>query len=200
MTNLSESGSLRVIRTARDTRDCTTISKPLAKTKKQDILREIRELRRELSGRLDALEEHLYSGSKRPSPTDTRSPSPAPYLPVRPPAAASADPVTTAGFQLPTDRDIKVVIQPLLDLSMARIVEQALAETEGVESSNLRELRGDSATIDARVDEGVSLITSLRRKLPVAFDVTDSDKGSFTIALAQPVSEGSDGVAGQDRP
>ena len=156
-------------------------------------------MRRELSGRLDALEEHLDPGSKRSSPPNTRSPSPAPPLPVKPPAAASGDPVTTAGFQLPTDRDIKVIIQPLHDLSMARIVEQALAETEGVESSNLRELRGDSATIDARVDEGVSLITSLRRKLPVAFDVTDSDKGSFTIALAQPVSEGSGGVAGQDR-
>ncbi|MGK2932096.1 MAG: hypothetical protein ACSLFD_04925 [Solirubrobacterales bacterium] len=117
---------------------------------------------------------------------------------MKPPAPSTPEAITSAGFQLPTDRDIKVVIQPLHDLSMARIVEQALAETEGVESSNLRELRGDSATIDARVDEGVSLITSLRRKLPVAFDVTDSDKGSFTIALAQPVSEGTDGVAGRN--
>lgn len=172
-----------------------TIREHLAKTKKQDILREIRELRRELSSRLDALEAHLGAPShSRVSPVSD-SPSPTPSLPVKPPRA---DKVTNTGFQLPTDRDIKVVIQPLHDLSMARIVEQALAETEGVESSNLRELRGDSATIDARVDEGVSLITSLRRKLPVAFDVTDSDKGSFTIALAQPVGERSDGVAGQD--
>ncbi|MGK2956631.1 MAG: hypothetical protein ACSLFI_13310 [Solirubrobacterales bacterium] len=99
---------------------------------------------------------------------------------------------------MPTDRDITVVIRPLRDLSMARIVEQALADTEGVESSTLRELRGDSATIETRVDEGVSLITSLRRRLPVAFDVTDSDRSSFTIALAQPVGERTDGVAGQE--
>ena len=89
-----------------------------------------------------------------------------------------------------------MIIQPLHDLSLARVVEQALAETEGVEKSTLRELRGDSAVIDTRVDDGVSLITSLRRKLPVAFDVTDSDKGSFTIALAQPLGERTDGVAG----
>lgn len=169
----------------------------MAKTKKQDILREIKALRRELSGRLDALEEHLQVKSKTSTPPSKGSTSPDPSLPVKPPAS-SADVITSAGFQLPTDRDIKVVIQPLHDLSMARIVEQALAETEGVESSHLRELRGDSATIDARVDEGVSLITSLRRKLPVAFDVTDSDKGSFTIALAQPVNDSTDGVAGQN--
>lgn len=151
-----------------------------------------------MSSRLDALEERLYSGSKPSAPPSEGSAPKTPSLPVKPPSAPSADRVTSADFQLPTDRDIKVVIQPLHDLSMARTVEQALAETEGVESSNLRELRGDSATIDARVDEGVSLITSLRRKLPVAFDVTDSDKGSFTIALAQPVGERRDGVAGQD--
>jgi len=171
----------------------------LAKTKKQDILREIRELRQELSGRLDAIEEQLNIAPKPSASPGKSSTPPSPSLPVKPSGPPSAETITTnAGFQLPTDRDIKVIIQPLHDLSMARIVEQALAETEGVESSNLRELRGDSATIDARVDEGVSLITSLRRKLPVAFDVTDSDKGSFTIALAQPVGERSDGVAGQD--
>ncbi len=167
----------------------------MAKTGKKDILREIRELRHELSGRLDALESHLgVPSSPRPRPGTTSAPA-APSLAAEP---SIADNVTTAGFQMPTERDIKVIIQPLHDLSMARIVEQALAETEGVESSNLRELRGDSATIDARVDEGVSLVTSLRRKLPVAFDVTDSDKGSFTIALAQPVGQRTDGVAGPD--
>ncbi|MBK8294650.1 MAG: hypothetical protein IPK93_07720 [Solirubrobacterales bacterium] len=167
----------------------------MAKTRKKDILREIRELRHELSGRLDALEEHLgVSSSSRSKPITNSAPA-APSLPVE---ASTADKFTNAGFQLPTDRDVKVIIRPLHDLSMARIVEQALAETEGVENSNLRELRGDSATIDARVDEGVSLITSLRRKLPVAFDVTDSDKGSFTIALAQPVGQRTDGVAGPD--
>ena len=156
-------------------------------------------MRQELSERLDAIEEKLNIAPKPSASPSKSSTTPAPSLPVKPAAGPSAEAVTTsAGFQLPTDRDIKVIIQPLHDLSMARIVEQALAETEGVESSNLRELRGDSATIDARVDEGVSLITSLRRKLPVAFDVTDSDKGSFTIALAQPVGERAGGVAGQD--
>lgn len=167
----------------------------MAKTRKKDILREIRELRRELSGRLDALEEHFgVPSSSQSNPNNTSAPA-APSLPVEP---SIDEKVTTAGFQMPTERDIKVIIQPLHDLSMARIVEQALAETEGVESSNLRELRGDSATIDARVDEGVSLVTSLRRKLPVAFDVTGSDKGSFTIALAQPVGRRADGVADPD--
>jgi len=158
------------------------------KDRSKDILKEIKLLRKELTGRLDALEARL--GQSRPgiSPLPS-SPSVSPSLPK-----ADKEPIKT--FQHPTDRDVSVIIQPLHDLSLARVVEQALAETEGVEKSTLRELRGDSAVIDTRVDEGVSLITSLRRKLPVAFDVTDSDKGSFTIALAQPLGDRTDGVAG----
>jgi len=93
---------------------------------------------------------------------------------------------------------VTVKIQPLNDLGMARVVESALADTEGVENASLRELRGDSAIIDARVSDGVPLISSLRRKLPIAFDVTDSDRGSFTIALTQPEYQRTGGVATQD--
>jgi len=160
----------------------------VAKDRSKEILKEIKSLRKEMTGRLDALEARM--GSVRSGSTPL--PSSAPLSPSLP--KSEKEPIKT--FQHPTDRDVSVIIQPLHDLSLARVVEQALAETEGVEKSTLRELRGDSAVIDTRVDEGVSLITSLRRKLPVAFDVTDSDKGSFTIALAQPLGDRSDGVAG----
>ncbi|HTU13840.1 MAG TPA: hypothetical protein VMF31_01460 [Solirubrobacterales bacterium] len=162
----------------------------MSKDRTKDILKEIKSLRKELTGRLDALEARLGPGRPGTSPLTHSAPA-APSLPER-----GNDPVRS--FQHPTDRDVSVIIQPLHDLSLARVVEQALAETEGVEKSTLRELRGDSAVIDTRVDEGVSLITSLRRKLPVAFDVTDSDKGSFTIALAQPLGDRADGVAGHE--
>ena len=162
----------------------------MAKDRSKEILKEIKSLRKELTGRIDALETRLASTRPGAAPLPS-SALPAPSLPK----SEKEQPIRT--FQHPTDRDVSVIIQPLHDLSLARVVEQALAETEGVEKSTLRELRGDSAVIDTRVDEGVSLITSLRRKLPVAFDVTDSDKGSFTIALAQPLGDRTDGVAGQ---
>lgn len=98
-------------------------------------------------------------------------------------------------FELPTSGDVRVIVRPLHDLSLARVVEDALANTEGVEEASLRELRGDSATIDTKVGDGVSLISSLRRKLPVAFDVTESSSDSVTIALAQPMGGRDGGVA-----
>jgi len=142
-----------------------------------------------MSSRLDALE--LRNGSGRPTPAPAFSPPVANSLPVD-------DDDAFTSFQHPTERDVSVIIQPLNDLSLARVVEQALSETEGVEHSKLRELRGNSAIIDARVDDGVSIISSLRRKLPVAFDVTDSDNGSFTIAMAQPGANRTGGVAGHE--
>ncbi len=154
-------------------------------------------MRKEMSARLDALESKVASGS-RATPPPLSIPA-APAVPVsgndKP---GEIKPGKVKSFQQPTDRDVSVMIKPLHDLSMARVVEQALVETEGVEKATLRELRGDSAVIDTRVDDGVSLISSLRRKLPVAFDVTDSDKGSFTIALAQPLADRMGGVAAQD--
>lgn len=162
----------------------------MSKDRSKEILKEIKALRKEMSGRLDALEARIGSGRPGISPVSNSTPA-VPSL-----QSKEKEPIKT--FQHPTDRDVSVIIQPLHDLSLARVVEQALAETEGVEKSTLRELRGDSAVIDTRVDDGVSLITSLRRKLPVAFDVTDSDKGSFTIALAQPLGDRTDGVAGRE--
>jgi len=175
-----------------------TTQASVSKDRSKEILREIKALREEVSGRLDALEARMGSGSR--TGTSSSSMTPAPLLPLsdRSPSSERTSNEEIRSFQQPTDRDVKVVIQPLHDLSLARVVEQALRDTEGVEKATLRELRGDSAVIDARVDEGISLISSLRQKLPVAFDVTDSDRGSFTIALAQPLAGRSDGVAGQE--
>ena len=153
-----------------------------------------------MSARLDAIEARL-GPDRRPSTPPAFSPAVVPSLPVE-----NNDTLTSlqaqASYQgqASGDRDVSVIIQPLNDLSLARVVEQALSETEGVETATLRELRGNSAIIDARVDDGVSIISSLRRKLPVAFDVTDSDNGSFTIAMAQPGANRTDGVAGQQIP
>ncbi|MGB0120669.1 MAG: hypothetical protein WBP55_06940 [Solirubrobacterales bacterium] len=161
----------------------------MSKDRSKQILREIQSLRAELNGRLDALESRM-GPERRSAPPASVSSAATPSLP-----ADNAN--SFSSFDGPVEKNVSVIIQPLNDLSLARVVEQALAETEGVESSTLRELRGNSAIIDARVDEGVSIISSLRRKLPVAFDVTDSDKGSFTIAMAQPGPSRTDGVAGQ---
>lgn len=88
-----------------------------------------------------------------------------------------------------------MIVSPLRDLSLARAVETSLSQSEGIEHATLRELRGDSAIIDVRASEGVSVLGSLRRHLPVAFDVTGTDARSVTIALAQPGSQSPGGVA-----
>lgn len=170
----------------------------MAKDRSKKILHEIRELREELSDRLDLLETRLGSIQRSEAPGSGLN-APGSDLPGVPvdgagvPAAAS--PAAGTNFELPTGGDIRVIVQPLHDLSLARVVEDALVNTEGVESASLRELRGDSATIDAKFEEGVSLISSLRRKLPVAFDVTGSTSDSVTIALAQPMGGRESGVA-----
>lgn len=176
----------------------------MAKDRSKQILREIRSLRKELSERLDQLEARAYGPASIESPAAPAA-SPASVSgnvssadlqdgsvhPDERPAAESASPVPAA---VPEGK-ISVVVQPLHDLSLARVVEDALARTEGLSDVTLRELRGDSATIDTNVAEGVSLVTSLRRKLPVAFDVTESSSDSVTIALAQPTGEREGGVA-----
>lgn len=163
---------------------------PVSKDSTKQILSELKKLRKELGGRLESLESRMdqlvppTTGRARTNPSNKEA---------VPAVISNGNPdsqvVTGAG------RAVTVKVQPLNDLSLARVVESALADTEGVESASLRELRGDSAVIDARVKDGVPLISSLRRRLPVAFDVTDSDRGSFTIALAQPEPERADGVA-----
>jgi hypothetical protein len=167
---------------------------PVSKDSSKQILSELKKLRKELGGRLDSLESRMdklvppVSGGARNSASSAKVSKKA-----TPAVLSNGNPDTTSVAG--PGRAVTVRVQPLNDLSLARVVESALADTEGVESANLRELRGDSAVIDARVKDGVPLISSLRRRLPVAFDVTDSDRGSFTIALAQPESERTGGVA-----
>ncbi|MDQ2623202.1 MAG: hypothetical protein M3Y45_09225 [Actinomycetota bacterium] len=192
----------------------------MAKDRTKEILKELKALRREMSSRLDALESRLDAVAGSAEPEDRAVPhsssdSVAASLPGIPPARHFSPPpevpAQAAGgvgsaetgaerFRAPSEGEVQVVVSPLRDLSLARVVETALAETEGVHKATLRELRGDSATIDVVADEGISLIGSLRRKLPVAFDVTDSDERSVTIALAQPVAGRDGGVAAPPAP
>ncbi len=172
----------------------------MAKDRSKEILKEIRKLREEMSARLDALEAR-GGGSPVPVPGSGLEASTDPHgslpgVPVNSSGIPISEPAPVAeNFELPTGGDVSVVVRPLHDLSLARVVEDALSNTEGVEEATLRELRGDSATIDTKVDEGVSLISSLRRKLPVAFDVTESSSDSVTITLAQPMGGRESGVA-----
>ena len=164
----------------------------MAKDRSKEILKEIRSLREELTARLDALEaRNGYANSHVGESVFNDSTSGATSLPVGLPVTPA---VSQESFELPSSGEVSVIVRPLHDLSLARVVEDALANTEGVEEASLRELRGDSATIDTKVGEGVSLITSLRRKLPVAFDVTESSSNSVTIALAQPMGGRESGV------
>jgi hypothetical protein len=171
----------------------------VAKDRSKEILKEIRSLREELSARLDAIESRIgtngLSGSSAVFPDSTDPADSLPGVPLGDPVIPVASTPSISEFELPSGGDVRVVVRPLHDLSLARVVEDALANTEGVEEASLRELRGDSATIDTKVGEGVSLISSLRRKLPVAFDVTESSSDSVTIALAQPMGGRESGVA-----
>ena len=170
------------------------------KDRSKEILKEIRSLREELSARLDALEARSGFGHLPDSGSgisDSTAPGASlPGIPVNHSGIPVAEPpARNENFELPTGGDVRVIVRPLHDLSLARVVEDALVNTEGVEEAALRELRGDSATIDAKVEDGISLISSLRRKLPVAFDVTESSTDSVTIALAQPMGGRESGVA-----
>jgi hypothetical protein len=100
------------------------------------------------------------------------------YAPQTPPA-----PTTT----------VEVTINPLHDVSRVRVVEAALAAIEGVEAVSLQTLSGDTAELRVDVQENVSLIGGLRRTLPLAFDVSQSEGSSFTIALVQPIAEPAQG-------
>ncbi|MCB8916150.1 MAG: hypothetical protein H6532_10005 [Thermoleophilales bacterium] len=172
----------------------------MAKDRSKEILKEIRNLREELTARLDVIEARIGAGPV-PDSAPMLSGSaeqvlPLPGVPVDGSGVPAEEPVTVSdNFELPTGGEVRVIVRPLHDLSLARVVEDALANTEGVEEASLRELRGDSATIDTKVGDGVSLISSLRRKLPVAFDVTESSSDSVTIALAQPMGGRESGVA-----
>ncbi len=159
--------------------------------------------REEVLARLDRIEARL--DERAPLPDDSRSPARPLHPDPRGPGIPDARPDSPLGEppaaglagipdSLP-DGEIRVIVSPLRDLSLARAVESSLARSEGVEQATLRELRGDSATIDVRAGDGFSVLGSLRRHLPVAFDVTGSDERSVTIALAQPQAGSEGGVA-----
>jgi hypothetical protein len=92
-------------------------------------------------------------------------------------------------------RTVEVTIAPLHDVSRVRVVEAAFNAIDGVESTSLQTLTGDSAQLEVRAREGVSLIGGLRQTLRVAFDVSESDASSFTMVLAHPGAEPQGGVA-----
>jgi hypothetical protein len=152
-----------------------------------EILEQIKALGDELRARLDGLDERLYrieaelAGAPAPAKLPTPTISPAPAIGRLDPSA----PV----------RSVDVTITPLRDVSKVRVVEAAFDAIDGVESTSLQTLSGDEAHLEVRAHDDVALISGLRRTLQLAFDVTQSDGSSFTIALAQPGAEREGGVA-----
>jgi hypothetical protein len=171
-----------------------------SKDRSKEILREIQSLRQDLETRLDRLEATSGAGV-RPSPSveETEVPEVTPpsagkkkSVPTVPPVAAAplaaAAPlhVTRPGS---TPHDVSVVVRPLVDLSLARAVESSLGDGDGIDRVRLVSLSGDAAVISAAVQPGVSVVSTLRRDLQVAFDVTESSNDSVTIELARPETE-----------
>lgn len=150
-----------------------------------EISKQLGELRDELLTRFEKLErrlEALEGGVGQP---------------VAELAAANGNGHTEIDSSAPL-HTVAVTIAPLHDVSRVRVVEDAFGEIEGVESTSLQTLRGDAAHLEVKAHEGVPLIAGLRRTLRLAFDVSESDDSSFTIALAQPRVEREGGVAAQN--
>lgn len=150
-----------------------------------EISKQLSELRDELLTRFDKLErrlEALEGGVAQP---------------VAELAAANGNGHSEVDSSAPL-HTVAVTIAPLHDVSRVRVVEDAFGEIEGVESTSLQTLRGDAAHLEVKAHEGVPLIAGLRRTLRLAFDVSESDDSSFTIALAQPRVEREGGVAAQN--
>lgn len=128
-----------------------------------------------------SVQETEVSGAAVPAKSKT------PVVSGKTAAAAEAAPVnlTNPGG---APRPFTVVVRPLVDLSLARAVESSLSGADGIDQVRLRALSGDSAVIDASVSPGVSVVSALRRGLPVAFDVTEADEDSVSIELARPES------------
>jgi hypothetical protein len=186
----------------------------VAKDRSKDILREIKSLRFDLEARLEAIESRLdgvepegsasVSTTKFPSLPDSKDPPGGGRrvrpLPVEAPVSMPSS-LRPGSHEVQTPasrREIGVVVRPLRDLALAQVIESAIAETDGVHSAHLRELSGDSALIDAVIDSSVSLGASLRQKLPVAFDLTETDDDTYTITLAQPTASERAGSSGDD--
>ena len=102
----------------------------MSKDSTKQILRELKKLRKELGGRLDHLESRIDDISGSSTGTSQRFDTPPISQGLKSNGATSRQ-----SFTGPTERDVTVKIQPLTDLGMARVVESALADTEGVENA-----------------------------------------------------------------
>jgi hypothetical protein len=158
----------------------------LSKDRSKDIRKEIKALRQEFGSRLERLEQAAGLSEPHPKKGASVQEIEVPEAGARraTPAAVPAAALSTGGHG--TAHSMQVVLSPLVDLSLARAVESSLKESDGVEDARLRSLSGDAAVIDAKVAPGVSVVSALRQKLPIAFDVTDSTSDSVTIRLARP--------------
>jgi len=150
-----------------------------------EISKQLSELRDELLTRLDGLDRRLAALEQGAAPAAVE------HLPTNGNGLSEVD------VSAPL-RTVSVTIAPLHDVSRVRVVEDAFGEIDGVESTSLHTLRGDAAHLEVKAHEGVPLIAGLRRTLQLAFDVSESDDSSFTIALAQPRAEREGGVAAPD--
>ncbi len=176
----------------------------MSKDRSKEILREIQSLRRDIEERLDRLE--AASGKEtKPGPSVQETEVSGAALPVRPKTPVVSVPPTASAQGTPlsvsgpggSPRPFTVVVRPLVDLSLAKAVESSLSDADGIDQVRLRALSGDSAVIDASVSRGVSVVSALRRGLPVAFDVTEADEGSVSIELARPESDPDESQAGE---
>jgi hypothetical protein len=146
------------------------------------ILQQLQDLGEELRSRLDGIDRRLEAmeGTAAPAPEIAATNGHVEFEPSAP------------------LRTVDVTISPLHDVSRVRVVEAAFDAIDGVESTALQTLSGDSAHLQVRAREGVSLIGGLRRTLLVAFDVSESDATSFTMELAHPGAERQGGVAASE--
>ncbi|HEY6731048.1 MAG TPA: hypothetical protein VI039_08495 [Solirubrobacterales bacterium] len=142
------------------------------------ILQKLEALKEELGIRLDAIDRRLAALEGTPEGAAAT------------PANGRTEP--DPGMPLHT---VSVTVTPLHDVSKVRVVEDAFAAIDGVESVSLHTLRGDAAHLEVEARDDVPLIAGLRRTLQLAFDLVESDDSSFTIALAQPRAEREGGVA-----
>jgi hypothetical protein len=172
-----------------------------------EILTQIKALRQEVGTRLDDMDQRLHKVE-----TDLSSPATQGFgsrleeidLRLRriesqflPPVVVSAPIEATPAIPdrqveyappVPTTT-VKMTVNPLGDVSRVRVVEGALLAIVGVEAVSLLTLSGDTAELQVGVQEDVSLIGGLRRTLPLAFDVSQSDSSTFAIKLAEPLAE-----------
>lgn len=170
----------------------------MSKDRSKEILREISSLKREIEGRLDAIEARLdpsAADTKRSGPAASVSSFSFPSGPDLTPKGVDSSPGLGHGEQTSdtvwpeaaasgAPREVSLRVRPLVDVGVARAIESSLSETDGIESARLASLSGDSAVIQALVAPGVSVVNTLRRRLPVAFDVTESSDHAISIELA----------------